>query len=176
MAQQVAADLQDNGEYTMVELVAQKGGWSTIRLEDGTEQKLRNSRIAMGEDGAPVEPLTDEDDDEATQGGDVFPSHIRAMYQMGTTEEGAKYIDCGDRLAQDLRGASLQEVAAMAAKVVQEPKLTQQGWLDLYTVDREAAGKNALNPGMVRMNIGNRIRGALAKAAKEAEEAAAAAA
>ena len=167
MAQQVAVQFEDGGEFMAVELVSTNRGWATV-LFDGEERKVRISKVAMGDDDQPVEDLTDEDDDEDRVGGDVFPSGYRETYAQGTTEDGVKYIDNGDALAQKLRGASLHEVAALAQEIVQEPKMSAQAWIDLYTVDREAMGKDPLNNGMVRMNIGNRIRAAIKRAEQEA--------
>ena len=56
----------------------------------------------------------------------------------------------------------------MAAAVLGQR--TAQGWLDFYTTDRVADGKNPLNPGMVRMNLGNRIRAHHKQMAEEAGE------
>jgi hypothetical protein len=91
--------------------------------------------------------------------GDVFPKGIRERYAKGKTETGARFYDSGDDLAQQLRGATLIETAAMYAKL--NPERNAQGWIDFYTVDRELEGKRPLNTGMVRMNIGNRIRALL---------------
>lgn len=174
--QTVAVDLNKDGEFEMCDLIATKGGWSEVRDQMGKHHKVRNSQVAMNDDEDAIEDLmTDDDDDQDSERGDVFPAGIRETYQVGTTEDGAKFIDCGDTIAVRLRGASLEEVAAMAAEIVKEPRLTKQGWLDLYNQDRIDAGKDALNVGMRRMNIGNRIRAALKrKAEDEAAEAKAA--
>ncbi len=181
MAQIVAVDLKKDGDFVQCEFVGTKGGWTTvIESATGIEHKVRNSQVAMdeGDDAEHIDDyLTDDegsDDGEERIGGDVFPPGIRETYQMGTTEDGSKYIDNGDALAQELRGASLEAVAKMASEIVQEPKQSAKAWLEMYTTDREAIGKDALNPGMVRMNLGNRIRAALKrKAEEEAQEQAA---
>lgn len=165
----VAVDLNETGEFALMELVEVKRGWYTVLDDNGIQHKVRTKQVAIDEegDGEPVEDLTDED---AKAGGDVFPEGIRERYAKGKLEGGKAFIDCGDDLARQLRGMSLEDVARMAKEVVKEPRLSAKGWLALYTTDREAEGKAALNPGMVRMNIGNRIRAALKKQAEEAAE------
>ena len=147
-------------ELGLVELVSEKAkGKSVVRTEDGLEHKVWPKDLTEVE-------LTD-DDGEPKRGGDVFPAGVRDSYERGKTADGAVYIDSGDELAVKLRGAELPEVAALAAKLCGQR--SAQGWLDLYTADREADGKAALNAGMVRMNLGNRIRAAVKKAAAAAE-------
>ena len=140
-----------------------KRGWLEGTNEAGETVKIRKSALVEVE-------LTD-DDEQPARIGDVFPAGIRDTYARGKTEEGAVYIDSADALAVEMRGWELQDVAKKAAEICGER--TAQGWLDLYGVDRELEGKQPLNAGMVRMNLGNRIRGALKKATKVAEAAAA---
>lgn len=102
------------------------------------------------------------EEDAPVTSGDVFPAGIRESYERGTTEEGASFIDNGDPIATQLRGWELQDVAKLAADKCGQR--TAQGWLDFYGKDREKQGKKPLNPGMVRMNLGNRIRAAIKKA------------
>lgn len=163
MANQVAVDLNKDGEFVTAELVSTNRGWATV-LVDGEERKVRIGQVAMGEDGEPVEELTD---DAEVRRGDVFPEGIRETYVKGKTEEGVPFIDCNDEVAEQLRGMSIEAVAKVAEQILGER--TQAGWLALYTTDREAEGKTALNPGMVRMNLGNRIRAALKRQAEEAQ-------
>ncbi len=143
-------------EHGLVEEISEAKGWVTVKDEQDVEHKVRRASLTEVE-------LTD-DEGEAKVGGDVFPAGIRDSYERGKTEEGAVYIDCGDNLAEQLRGSELQDVAKMAAKVC--GKRSAQGWIDLYTTEREMDGKAALNPGMVRMNLGNRIRAAIKKQAE----------
>jgi hypothetical protein len=79
--------------------------------------------------------------------------------KVGTGKDAKVTIDCGDDLAEELRECSLEEVYALAAKELGE---TKKALHDKY---------DHLNTGMQRMNLGNRIRGARNKAAKEAEAA-----
>lgn len=122
-------------------------------------QTAAQAAAKAAEEAAAAEETSEEE--EPVTSGDVFPAGIRESYQRGQTDEGASFIDSGDELAVKLRGAELTEVAALAAKHCGQRNA--KGWLDFYTVDREAEGKTRLNPGMVRMNLGNRIRAALKK-------------
>lgn len=169
---QVAYETNE-GAFEVAELIGIKGGWATLRTDSDGEFKVRKGKLALDDDANPDESaleqlLTDEDDDEAYErGGDVFPKGIRERY-VKTKVGGKTLIDSDDELAQQLRGKSLQETAALAAQVLGG---TAEGWIAKYTTDREAEGKSALNPGMVRMNIGNRIRAKLKRDAEEAAEA-----
>lgn len=77
------------------------------------------------------------------------------------TAGGHVSVDSGDAMATKLRGKSLDEVYAMAAATLKEPEK------DLRTKYA------ALNVGMQRMNLGNRMRAAVTgpKVAKEAPKA-----
>lgn len=91
--------------------------------------------------------------------GDVFPAGARGRYVGGKAANGKRFFDSGDDLAAKFRGATLLEVATEYAKM--NPERNAQGWIAFYTTDRIAQGKKPLNDGMVRMNIGNRIRALL---------------
>jgi hypothetical protein len=72
---------------------------------------------------------------------------------------GNSSLDCGDDLAEKLRGMELDEVYALASKKLEMPE----------KVLRQRYAK--LNVGMQRMNLGNRMRaGSKAKAAKPARK------
>jgi hypothetical protein len=173
---QVAVKLSADAEFVVAELVEVKGSWATVTV-DGETHKVRKSALALNDDANPDESaledlLTDEDelsDDAEVKSGDVFPKGIRETYVKGVTETGRSFIDCGDELATQLRDATLEEVAKRAEQVLGQR--TAKGWIALYTTDREAVGKAALNPGMVRMNLGNRIRAAIKKQEEEAAKA-----
>lgn len=73
-------------------------------------------------------------------------------YDKVKSAEGNSSLDCGDELAQKLRGMDLDDVYAKAAKTLGES-------------ERALKGKYShLNVGMQRMNLGNRLRAALANA------------
>lgn len=65
------------------------------------------------------------------------------------TASGNASVDCGDQVAAKLRGMDLTAVYSLAAKT-----------LDI-TVKELQAKYGHLNTGMQRMNLGNRIRGAV---------------
>jgi hypothetical protein len=74
-----------------------------------------------------------------------------AEYVKVTTATGNKSYDSGDKVAVRLRGLELDAVYAEAATVLKTP-------------EAELRAKYArLNAGMQRMNLGNRIRAAIAK-------------
>lgn len=75
-------------------------------------------------------------------------------YEAVKSAGGNSSLDCGDELAKDLRGMELDDVYKLAAKKLDMPE----------KVLRSRYAK--LNPGMQRMNLGNRLRaGTTAKAA-----------
>lgn len=150
------ATIRNHDKLGLVEEISEAKGWVLIRTESGDESNVRRATLSEV-------MLTDEDDSEAVTSGDVFPAGIRETYARGKTDEGASFIDSGDALAVKLRGAELSEVAKMAAEICGQR--TAAGWLAHYGEDRVADGKAPLNAGMVRMNLGNRIRAALKKAA-----------
>jgi len=170
---QVAYTPKGTDEFEIATLVQVKGSWVTLRDADGHEFKVRKGQVALDDDANPDESalealLTDEDLDEdgEVRSGDVFPEGIRERYVKGKTETGRTFIDCGDELAAQLRDASLEEVALRAEQVLGQRNAA--GWIAFYTTDREAEGKSPLNPGMVRMNLGNRIRAAIKRQEQEA--------
>jgi hypothetical protein len=75
------------------------------------------------------------------------------------TAGGNPSIDSGDEVAEKLRGRTLDEVYKIASKAL---KVDEKELRARY---------KGLNLGMQRMNLGNRIRGALAKADAKTEKA-----
>ena len=67
------------------------------------------------------------------------------------TATGNKSLDNGDAIAQSLRGATLEDAYAIAAET-----------LKIEVADLKKKYGH-LNPGQQRMNLGNRIRGAIAR-------------
>ena len=72
-------------------------------------------------------------------------------YHKGVSGSGKKTMNCGDGIAEQLDGFTLDEVLAVASK------MTDQTQKDLR------AKYEHLNPGMQIMNLRNRIRGAVGK-------------
>jgi hypothetical protein len=114
---------------------SRSGGWTTLRFADSTVKKVRNS--------TPLDfpPVADDlpEDKEKVYSIDVL-AKARAAYKA------AGRSDCGDPIAETLRGKPLEEVYALAA-----------GPLGMTVGDLKAMYSH-LNPGMQRMNLGNKLR------------------
>jgi hypothetical protein len=172
----IPIDIEQNGKgHVLREFVRVVKGWVTYKDEAGAERKIRIKHVALdAEDEAPEEILEElltdevEDEEEAEAGsrGDVFPPGKREKYKKGTKSNGKAFIDSNDYLAQMLRDESIEEVAERAAQLLGVRDAA--GWLAFYTTDRELEGKAPLNPGMVRMNLGNRIRAEIRRQSEEA--------
>lgn len=162
----------------IVDVVEVKGGWSTIL--DGMKQiKVRNSELTTPVAGKAVvpakpgpvrsakdkpakaekpkrEPKPKTDDD----GRLVKPNLERYTVSAEVkTASGRKAIDINDDVAARLRGSDLTDAYREASEATGR---TQKALRERY---------EHLNPGMQRMNLGNLIRGAASKAAREAEKA-----
>ena len=74
-----------------------------------------------------------------------------SKYTKAKSASGGASLNNGDEVAQALTGATLDECFRLAAKAVDE---TQKALKERY---------GHLNEGMQRMNLGNRIRGAVGK-------------
>lgn len=117
-----------------------KRGWVTVKLDDGTVKNFRPKdvrEVGAAPDGYVVAGAVTYDPNRYTEHKDV------------RTESGRPVYDTGDKAAAMLRGKSLDEQYEIAAKVLDESprKLRQQ--------------YEHLNAGMQRMNLSNRMRGAL---------------
>lgn len=73
-------------------------------------------------------------------------------YEAVKSAQGNSSLDSGDEVAQKLRGMELDDVYTKAAKTLGE---SERSLKQRYS---------HLNPGMQRMNLGNRLRAALANA------------
>lgn len=168
----------------LVTVVERKGGWTTIL--DGMKQlKVRNSELTAPVDGkanVPAKPgkllSTQRKEREAKkadkpkrepkaakkddEGRLVNPDLTRYTVSEVKTASGRKAIDVNDGVAAQLRGLDLSDVYRTASEATGE---SMAGLKRRY---------EHLNPGMQRMNLGNLIRGAASKAAREAEKAKAA--
>ncbi len=84
--------------------------------------------------------------DAAPKDGERLVQPDLSHYVTGKTEEGKRTIDIGDATAKQLRGLDLDAVYKLAAKA-------------LKVSESELRARYAkLNPGMQRMNLGNRMR------------------
>lgn len=162
----------------LVSVVEVKGGWSTIL--DGMKQlKVRNSELSAPISGkanvpakpGPVRSAKDQkakadkpkrEPKAAKAESDRLVNPDLARYVTSAevkTASGRKAIDVNDGVASKLRGLDLADTYRAAAEATGE---SMAGLKRKY---------EHLNPGMQRMNLGNLIRGAASKAAREAEKA-----
>lgn len=163
-----------NGRRALV--VTVNGGWSTIVYwQDpatgfgGDKFKVRNGALTP-EKAEPVQPTKKMTASTLAKTpahfvGEVTPNkpakikdtHFdlsRYFVSDVRTPAGRRTLDCADDISVQLRGLSITEVYDEASKVLGE---SVEGLKTQY---------EHLNIGMQRMNLGNRIRGALAKAAR----------
>lgn len=80
----------------------------------------------------------------------------REKYQPGRSASGTKSLNNGDEVAKALEGLSVEDLYVIADKIVGENEHRKK-----YT---------NLNTGMQRMNLGNRIRGAINKIDKKEDK------
>lgn len=163
----------------IVDVVEVKGGWSTIL--DGMKQlKVRNSELSAPINGkanvpakpGPVRTAKDKKPEKAKREPKAAKAEANRLVNPDLTRyttspevktaSGRKAIDVNDGVAAKLRGLDLGDTYRAASEATGEP---------MAALKRKY---EHLNPGMQRMNLGNLIRGAASKAAREAEKAKAA--
>lgn len=162
---------------SIVEIVTKKGGWSTIIDAKGNQKKVRNGELkpigewkqegAKGMESATTAPSVEEKTEYslaeamAEDAGEIrklpagwhrigkteFDLSKYQSFRSVRTASGRPSIDVADQVATLLRGKSLEEVREIGAKVLQGE-----------TAESLRIKYEHLNPGMQRMNIGNRIR------------------
>lgn len=154
----MSKEMMYNGRTVAV--VEVKGGWTTIL--DGMKQvKVRNGELSPVKAKAekPAKAPKAEKPAKASDERTVKPDLTRYTVHDVKTASGRRAIDSADAVAAMLRGLDLADVYRTASS---------------ETGEAMAALKRRyehLNPGMQRMNLGNLIRGARSKAAKEAAKA-----
>lgn len=151
-----------------VEVISTKSGWTSYYDANGVVRKARNSKF---EGAAPSKPRKAKPakaakkakGDEVASGHTIGSTPVRKFESYEKTEaaSGNASYDTGDKVAKSLRGMTLEEVYTEAARAIKESGDKELGTTigDIETVLRERY--EGLNPGMQRMNLGNRIRGAL---------------
>jgi len=93
------------------------------------------------------------------------PDHSRYENRPGVTASGRSPYDIGDATAEIFRNQTLeQQYETVAEALAKEDKKTTKAE-QLAALIRKYEGKN---PGMQRMNLGNKYRGFLAREAKRA--------
>lgn len=159
------------------EVVAVSGGWTTIITQEGRQVKARNSQLSApgakpakpakaSKPAKPAKPKAskpkvegDEDEDEI-QPVRLHPDLTKYTKHDTKTTSGRRCIDIADEVADLLRGEDLESVYKIGAR-----KLSELG-SKVKVADLQAQYEH-LNPGMQRMNIGNRLRAAIRKFEEE---------
>jgi len=140
-----------NYNGSIVEVVARKGGWTTIITDDGSTKKVRNGQLKASKKKVAKKKATAKTERDLPKGWHrigrtEFDLSKYESFKNVRTASGRPSIDVNDQVASKLRGKTLDEVYEVAAKV-----------LDLG--EGELRNKyDHLNPGMQRMNLGNRMR------------------
>jgi len=161
----------DDG-FTTAVVVSKSGGWSTVQCRDGREFKYRNGQLAEVPWDTPDAAPDIESVPKALR--KLVPAPVpppekpapKTKFKIGAqvvdkvryattsdikTESGRVSVDNDDQIAQLLRGCDLVVVYRKAAEILEAPQVVLE------------AQYAHLNPGMQRMNLGNRIRKALRK-------------
>jgi len=140
----------------IAEFVSKNGGWVTIIDHAGTTRKVRSSKVSPVTTKV-VKVESNEDEDDRVR---LYPKMENYVKGLGSTPSGRSTIDIDDDVAEQLRGMNFETAAkAVAKEMVALGEKTTAGEL--------MAKYEHLNPGMQRMNLGNKLRGAI----KRAEEA-----
>lgn len=136
-------------------IVAIAKGWYTVELEDGEEIKRRAADLEAYE-GETLDEEPEEEDEE-TIGGTMSKKLRRYAqnYAKAKTTKGKPTKHCGDFTASLMVGLTLDQVYQLAARITEgTPETLRQRY-------------GHLNLGQQRMNLGNRIRGALKRFEEE---------
>ncbi len=133
-------------------VLSKKGAWTTINF-NGKEMKVRiKNEKAPRKAKARKQPTkrATARKAKAITGNRLINADLSTYTVTDIkTKSGRKSIDTGDKVAAMLRGKELDDVYKIASE---KTGLTQKELREKYA---------NLNPGMQRMNLGNRIRGAL---------------
>lgn len=119
-------------------------GWLTLQLSDGSTVKARKRDVKIIEGGITNRRVGDRRHD--------CSAYVRRVGgKLLKSASGHSTMDNGDEIAKQLRGADLETVYSKAAKILGE------------SVKELQARYGHLNAGMQRMNLGNRMRAAMAE-------------
>lgn len=149
----------------VVKVMSVKGGWTEIQSPDGKSTKCRNKVLQMLTDqevadiAAIVAPVAQKT---------VDPDLTKYVTHKVKTPSGRKAVDINDKVADILRGEALEDCYFIVAKHVatstqedaQETPEQYDARVDKVEKDMREKYKK-LNPGMQRMNLGNRLRKAI---------------
>jgi hypothetical protein len=138
------------------EFIEKKGGWVTILDHSGKVRKVRASKVSEITTKTVKSKVEhdDEDDDGRVR---LHPNMENYVKGLGSTPSGRDTIDIDDDVAQQLRGMDFETAAKAVAKAVTDlgEKTTAKELMEKY---------EHLNPGMQRMNLGNKLRGVMKRA------------
>ena len=153
-----------------------KGAWLTLILDGGSTRRVRGTvemlREVADEEGSEAE-VTEleggEEGDEHERLMLIKPDHSRYIKGLGVTTAGNQTYDVNDYVAEVLRGQHIKDVfenvaRAHAAVHGGTGKAALEDFHNRYDGLKTKSGSP--NYGMMRMNLGNRLR-ALVKAAQE---------
>jgi len=137
----------------MAEFIEKKGGWVTILDSEGKVRKVRASKVSELTTKT-VKATEDDDDDDVVR---LHPNMDNYVKGLGSTPSGRDTIDIDDDVAKQLRGMDFSTAAKAVARAMNEmgEKTTGAALIEKY---------EHLNPGMQRMNLGNKLRGAIKRA------------
>lgn len=133
-----------------------------VEMEEVNE--LESAEIEETEEMEEVE----EPELEEIRGVRIHPDWSKYVRHTGiTTQSGKTVIDIDDYVAGILRGLNLNDTydtVARYIRAINETAVDAKGLEVLDTIDKLQAKYSHLNPGMQRMNLGNKLRGAMARA------------
>jgi hypothetical protein len=148
---------KDELEVTVIE---KNGGWTTVEFKDGMQRKVRNGDLREILDEK-VEYTLDEALAEEAQMGKirkcVNTTYNPGHYTKAKSINGHATLHNGDAVAQQLAAMDLDGVYNHVAFMLDE------------NINVLKVKYMHLNPGMVRMNLGNRLRAYYRKNGKVTE-------
>jgi hypothetical protein len=124
------------------QIVATSKGWLTLQLSDGSTVKARARDVRVASEGG----ITNRRIGNRRYNCSNYVRKIGD--KLNVSAGGHATMDNGDALAKKLRGVELDDVYEQAARI-----------LGVSESELRARYKH-LNPGMQRMNLGNRMRAA----------------
>lgn len=139
----------------VVEVVETNGGWSTIQFADGMQRKVRNGEWVEMIDEKVEYTLQEALAEEAEMGKVrrcVNTTYDPSHYVKAKSKSGHATLHNGDPVAQKMATMTLDEIYEFAAS-----------YIPTMLPDELRAKYAHLNPGMQRMNLGNRVRAAIKK-------------
>lgn len=165
------------GEPLPATIVTIKSGWYVVELDEPIENSKGEETTTVSARVSSLLPLAPEDDEQADESDDESDEVEEALeeaseaasrmaealrkarqhYVKARRPSGAATAHNGDTIAKELLDYEPLEVAALADRCLALPKGTH------------AARYDGLNPGQIRMNSGNRIRGAWKRAEKDGD-------